>query len=103
MLVLVYLLFLFGIVEGDIVIFYIKLGILKVSKVFGYLEYKEDFDEEEEELVVEKRKLFDMGVVKLDFFCVLVIVCDDMSFFLQVLGVVEVKWVGMSSVGDYLV
>lgn len=76
---------------------------MKASKVSGYPEYKEDPDEEEEESVAEKRKPSDMGVVKLDFPCALATACDDTSLLSQALGAVEVKWVGMSSVGDYLV
>lgn len=83
--------------------FYIKVGVLIVNKVFGYEEFEEIFEDEVFLNFFERRKLFIMGVVELDFFLVVVIDCNEVFLFLEVLGGVEVKWVGISNFGDYLV
>ena len=97
-----HLLFASGLVEGDTVIFHTRSGVLKAVKVSGYPEYAEE-PEVEEISVAEQGKPSSKGVVRLDFPLSPPAACDDASLLSEALGRIEVKWVGMSSVGDYLV
>ena len=97
-----HLLFASGLVEGDTAIFHTRSGILKAVKVSGYLDYQEE-PEEEELTVADQGKPSSKGVVLLDFPLAPPTACDDALLLSEALGGVEFKWVGMSSVGDYLV
>ncbi|KAG0563787.1 hypothetical protein KC19_8G059100 [Ceratodon purpureus] len=97
-----HLLFASGLVEGDTAIFHTRSGILKAVKVSGYLDYQKE-PEEEELTVADQGKPSSKGVVLLDFPLAPPTACDDALLLSEALGEVEVKWVGMSSVGDYLV
>jgi hypothetical protein len=97
-----HLLFASGLVEGDTAIFHTRSGVLKAIKVSGYPEYEEE-PVGEEISVAEQGKPGSKGVIRLDFPLSPPTACDDASLLSEALGGVEVKWVGMSSVGDYLV
>ncbi|XP_024368867.1 uncharacterized protein [Physcomitrium patens] len=94
-----HLLFTSGIVEGDIAVFHTKSGILKAKKVSGYEEYEQSSAAEESGA---QRKPSSKGVIELDLPLAPPSVCNDMSFLSEALGGVEVKWVGRSNLGDYL-
>lgn len=100
-----HLLFASGIVLGDTVLFHTKSGVLKATKVSGYEEY-EELPEEEDEVLgkrPERRRPGGKGVVQLDFPLVPAVPCNDTFLLSEALGGVAVKWVGETSLGDYLV
>jgi hypothetical protein len=99
-----HLLFVSGIVEGDVALFHTKSGILKATKVSGYEEYEEQ-PAEDEETRPERKRPVGKGVVQLDFPLAPPTATNenDASCLSEALGGVEVKWVGRSSLGDYLV
>lgn len=90
-----HLLFSSKIVEGDTAIFHTKSGVLTANKVSGYEEPAED--------EVDKRKPSRMGLVEVDVPLVAATDCDDASLLSEALGGVEIKWIGRSNLGDYLV
>lgn len=97
-----HLLFASGIVEGDTVLFHTKAGILRASKVSGYEEYEEEAPEDKERMP-ERKRPGGKGVVELDLPLVPAACCNDISLLSEALGGVDVKWVGETSLGDYLV
>lgn len=89
--------------EGDTANFHTKAGVLTANKVSGYEEFEETPEDEASPNPPERRKPSTMGVVELDFPLVAATDCNEASLLSEALGGVEVKWVGISNFGDYLV
>jgi len=90
-------------VEGDTVVFHTKAGVLTASKVSGYNDFEETPEDEASPNSQERKKPSSLGVVELDFPLEAATDCDEASLLSEALGGVEVKWVGRSNLGDYLV
>lgn len=98
-----HLLFSSGIVDGNTVVFHTKSGILKANKVSGYQEFDGPPPDERDPKPAKRRQPSDKGVVELDFPSSPPTACSDSSLLSEALGGVEIRWVGRSDVGDYLV
>lgn len=98
-----HLLFSANIVEGDTVLFHTKAGMLTANKVSGYQEFEEAPEGAPSSDPPATRKPSSKGVVELDFPLIAATECKDASLLSEALGGVEVKWIGRSNLGDYLV
>ena len=98
-----HLVFSANIVEGDTALFYTKAGVLTANKVSGYEEFEESPEGAVSADPPATRKPSSKGVVELDFPLVVATECNEASLLSEVLGGVEVKWIGRSNLGDYLV
>lgn len=89
--------------DGNTVVFHTKSGILKANKVSGYQEFDGPPPDERDPKPAKRRQPSDKGVVELDFPSSPPTACSDSSLLSEALGGVEIRWVGRSDVGDYLV
>ncbi|KAG0600466.1 hypothetical protein M758_11G036600 [Ceratodon purpureus] len=98
-----HLLFSANIVEGDTALFHTKAGVLTANKVSGYEEFEEAPEGAAPSDPPATRKPSSKGVIELDFPLVAATECNEASILSEALGGVDVKWIGKSNLGDYLV
>jgi hypothetical protein len=85
------------------VLFHTKGGMLTANKVSGYQEFEEAPEGAPSSDPPATRKPSSKGVIELDFPLIAATECNDASLLSEALGGVEVKWIGRSNLGDYLV